>query len=84
MDVMSSSDVRARLKEVMDQVTEDHAPVIITRQRGEPCVIMSLSDYHALDATSHLLSSPANARRLRDSIAEFDAGEGVERALIEP
>ena len=33
--------------------------------------------------TAYLLSTPANADHLRRSIAELDAGKGVERALIE-
>ena len=84
MDVMTYSDMRARLKEVMDRVSQDHSPVLITRQGGESCVIMSLSDYQSLDETAYLLSSPENARRLRESIAQLDAGLGVEHDLIEP
>ena len=30
----------------------------------------------------HLLSSPANAERLNRSIAELEAGNGVERPLV--
>jgi antitoxin YefM len=32
----------------------------------------------------HLLRSPANAKSLLESIAELDAGKGVERELIKP
>jgi antitoxin YefM len=32
----------------------------------------------------HLLRSPANAKGLLESIAELDAGKGVERELIKP
>lgn len=32
----------------------------------------------------HLFSSPTNEKRLRDSIAQLDAGQGFERDLIEP
>lgn len=31
------------------------------------------------DETAHLLRSPRNAKRLRDSIRELDQGRGVER-----
>ena len=84
MHVMTYSDTRARLKEVMDRVSQDHGPVLITRQGGESCVIMSLSDYRSLDETAYLLSSPENARRLREGIAQLDAGQGLERELLEP
>jgi len=83
MDVLTYTDTRARLKEVMDRVSEDKAPVLITRQNGEAIVMVSLSDWQAMEETSYLLSSPANAARLRRSIAQLDAGQGVERELPE-
>lgn len=84
MDVRTYSDTRANLKSVMDRVVDDRAPVIVTRQSGEAVVMVSLSDWSAMEETAHLLSSPANAARLLDSIRELDAGKGQERELIEP
>lgn len=84
MDVITYSDARANLKAVMDSVVDDHAPVVIARQRGRAVVMVSLEDWSAIDETMHLLSSPVNARRLRESIAELDAGGGTERELIQP
>jgi antitoxin YefM len=84
MDVLTYSDTRARLKEVMDRVVEDHAPVVVTRQSGEAVVMVSLADWHAMEETAYLLSTPANARRLREGIRQLDAGKGIERDLIEP
>jgi antitoxin YefM len=84
MDVLSYSDTRANLKEVMDRVVDDRAPVVVTRQRAESVVLVSLADWHAMEETIHLLSSPANAERLRKSIAQLDADKGAERTLIEP
>lgn len=84
MDVLSYSDTRANLKEVMDRVVEDHAPVVITRQKAEAVVMISLSDWSAIEETLHLLSSPANAARLREGVAELEAGGGSERDLVVP
>ncbi|CAN5355270.1 type II toxin-antitoxin system prevent-host-death family antitoxin [soil metagenome] len=84
MDVLSYSDTRANLKEVMDRVVDDRAPVVITRQKAESVVMVSLSDWHAMEETLHLLSSPNNAQRLRASITQLDAGQGKERMLVEP
>jgi len=84
MDVLSYSDTRARLKEVMDRVVDDHAPVVITRQKAEAVVMVSLADWNAMEETLRLLSSPANAQRLREAMSELDAGGGAERALAEP
>ena len=46
--------------------------------------MVSLADWNAIEATAHLLSSPANAARLNAAIAELDQGGGEERTLIEP
>ncbi len=37
-----------------------------------------------MEETLHLLSSPANAERLREAVRELDAGGGTEHSLIEP
>jgi antitoxin YefM len=37
-----------------------------------------------MQETMHLLSTPANAWRLRDSVRQLDAGRGPERALVLP
>jgi antitoxin YefM len=74
MRTLSFSDARANLKALMDRVTEDRAPVLITRQRGEDVVMVSASEWAAIEETLHLLQSPDNAARLQESIAELDAG----------
>lgn len=84
MNVVNFSDARANLKAVMDGVTVDHVPTIITRQRGEPVVMISLSYWNSMEETKYLLSTPNNAKALRDSIARMDAGLGEEHELIQP
>ncbi|HZK99461.1 MAG TPA: type II toxin-antitoxin system prevent-host-death family antitoxin [Caulobacteraceae bacterium] len=83
MDVLTYSDTRAKLKEVMDRVVEDRAPVIVTRKRGEAVVMVSLADWTAMEETLHLVSSPANARRLAEAIGQLEEGAGAARELIE-
>ncbi len=84
MDVLSNSDTRAHLKEVMDRVVADREPVLVTRKRGESVVMVSLADWYAMEETLHLKSSPANASRLAAAIEQLEAGGGSERDLIEP
>jgi antitoxin YefM len=84
MKVFSYTDARARLKEVMDRVVEDRTPVVVTRQKAEAVVMVSLADWEAMEETLHLLSSPANAERLRAAIAELDAGKGAEHDIALP
>jgi antitoxin YefM len=84
MDVLTYSDARAKLKDVMDRVVEDRTQIVITRQKAEAVVLVSLKDWNAMEETMHLLSTPRNAERLRSSIRQLEAGKGAERDLIEP
>lgn len=83
MNAISYTAARANLANTMAHVCNDHAPVIITRKSEAPVVMMSLEDYNAMQETTYLLRSPANARNLLDSIAELEAGNGTQRELIE-
>ena len=83
MDAISYTVARANLAKTMEQVCNNHAPVIITRKRESPVVMMSLEDYEAMEETTYLLRSPANARHLLESIDELENGRGVEKKLIE-
>ncbi|MCU7928264.1 MAG: YoeB-YefM toxin-antitoxin system antitoxin YefM [Candidatus Thiodiazotropha sp. (ex Dulcina madagascariensis)] len=83
MDAIAYSTARANLSTTMEQVCDDHAPVIITRKGVGSVVMISLEDYQSLEETAYLLRSPKNARRLLESIAELKSGGGEERELIE-
>lgn len=83
MKSLSSTDLRANLCFVMDQVNDDHEPVIVTRAKEKPVVTVSLEDWASMDETIYLLASPKNARRLRESIRDFNEGKGIVRDLIE-
>ena len=84
MQTETFSNTRANLKAIMDRVVANRAPVKITRQKAEGVVMISESDWESMEETLYLLSSPKNAARLAESIAELDAGNGQVRGLIEP
>lgn len=83
MDAISYTAARAKLATTMEQVCNDHAPVIITRKTQPSVVMMSLEDYQAMEETTYLLRSPENARKLLSSIAELENGQGIVRELSE-
>lgn len=83
MDAISYTAARANLARTMEKVCNDHEPVIITRKRESPVVMISLEDFQSMEETVYLLRSPANARHLLESIAELEAGKGNERELLE-
>jgi len=83
MESISYTAARSNLAKTMEQVCDDHAPIAITR-KGEGAVVMiSMEDYQALEETAYLLRSPKNARRLIESIADLQAGKGIEQDLLE-
>jgi antitoxin YefM len=84
MRATSATHLRKNLAAALDGVNDDHEPMIITREGGKPsAVLMSLEDFASWQETNYLLSNPANAARLLESIAELEAGKGVERQLTE-
>ena len=84
LDVITYTALRENLAKVMDEVCDAGSHVIVTRQNARPVVVMSYEEFRGWEETLHLLRSPANAARLLESIAQFDAGRGIERDLIEP
>jgi antitoxin YefM len=60
--------LRAELRSVLDEVCNDRDVVYVARQSGGDIVILSREEYESLDATAHLLGSPANARRLEAAL----------------
>jgi antitoxin YefM len=72
---------RENLASTINRVCEDHAPVVITRNRDQSVVMLSLAEYESLQETAYLLRSPANAKRLLRSIESLEAGKGRRKKL---
>jgi antitoxin YefM len=84
MRTTSYSDLRKNLATLLDAVSADHDPIVITRDKGKPAaVLMSLEDFASYEETRYLLRSPANADRLLTAVSELDAGRGSARSLAE-
>ena len=75
-DHMSLADVKNRLSEVVDEVEREHARVIITKRGRPAAVVLSIGDLESLEETLSVMSSPALARDIRESLTERDAGGG--------
>ena len=83
MVVVSFTDARKRLKSVLDRVTEDQDATVITRRDSDDAVVMSLDTYNSMMETMYLLRSPANAQHIKESLAQFEQGQTVERELVD-
>ncbi len=83
MKTLSYTESRANYAQVLDDVVNNREEAVITRSGHEPVVIVSLADYESLRESAYLMRSPANARRLLDSIERLEAGQGRQHDLIE-
>jgi antitoxin YefM len=83
MQTINYTTARQKLAETMDRVNGDRTPILVTRQKGEPVVMMSLADFNALEETAHLLRSPTNAERLIKSVNHLRAGKAKSRQLLD-
>jgi antitoxin YefM len=82
---VSYTELRQNLARYMDQAVDDRIPIVVTRQGGKGnVVILSEEEFEGWQETVHLLSNPANAKRLLESIREADSGLTTEHELVEP
>src|SRR5882762_6099053 len=70
---------RENLASTINRVCEDDSPVMITRNRDQAVVMLSLAEYESLQETAYLLRSPANAKRLLDSLDAAKRGKLVRK-----
>ena len=83
MDTISYSSFRRHLAKTLDDVNENHKPVIVTRQNGKPAIVMSVEDFHAYEETAYLMASPQNAERLNRAIEQIEQGKFEQHELVE-
>ena len=83
MNTMEYNHFQTNLLNTIKNVCENHNPTIITNYNQYNVVLISLEDYHSLEETSYLLSSPKNKKRLLDSIKQLESGKGKVKELIE-
>ncbi len=79
---VTASEARQRLFPLIEQVNADQAAVEIVSKKGT-AFLVSADEYHSLKETVYLLQSPANARRLRESLAEVADGGAEAHDLVE-
>jgi antitoxin YefM len=83
MNALTYTHTRQHFADIMRLVNDDHAPVVVTSQRGKPVVIMSLDDFQSLEETAYLMRNPTGARRLIESVEELRHKGGTLRELID-
>ena len=82
METVNYTDFRSNLKHWFDKVINDVSDIIIKRKNGKHLVLISLDEYNSLKETTYLLTGK-NRDILLNSIKELEAGNGIEKDLIE-
>lgn len=83
MTTLSYTTTRNNLASVMKQATDNREPIVISRKGHKSVILISKKEYTSMEETLHLLSSPANAERLRQGIEDFDKGNFSTHQLVE-
>jgi antitoxin YefM len=83
MNAVTLKEAKLNLEELVERVIADAEATIVVTESGEQVVFLPLDEYNSWKETLYLLANPANAEHLRRSIAEAEAGNVQERALLE-
>ncbi len=74
MKPISFHGLRRNLAAILDGVTKDRRPVIVTCESGKPSVVLlSHEDFASYEESCYLMRSPRNADRLLRAVAELRA-----------
>jgi antitoxin YefM len=79
---ITASEARQRLFPLIEEVNDDQVAVEIVSKKGT-AFLVSADEYRSLKETVYLLQSPRNAKRLRESIAQLQAGDTEPHELTE-
>jgi antitoxin YefM len=83
MNAVTVANAKENLERLIEQVLADAEPAILCTEKGDKVVLVSLDEFNSWKETIYLLSSPANATHLRQSIAEADNGNLEEKTLVD-
>ena len=84
MKAITSNQAKEQLDELIEQVMLDVEPTIVCNDQGKQAVLISLDEFNSWQETIYLLSNPANAEHLIESIKQAKSGNKSVKELIEP
>lgn len=80
---MTTKQATQNLEQLIEHVIFDVEPTILCNENGQKAVLMALDEFNAWQETFYLLSNPANAAHIFQSIKEIEAGNTFEKRIIE-
>ena len=75
MTTLSLAEARAQLSRLVESAVTTHERFDVTRNGSRAAVLLSADDYDALVETVDILGSREDMDRLREGIADLEAGE---------
>ncbi|MDJ0659900.1 MAG: type II toxin-antitoxin system prevent-host-death family antitoxin [Crocosphaera sp.] len=83
MKAITSNQAKQKLDEIIERVILDVEPTILCNDQGKQAVLMSLDEFNSWRETLYLLSNPANAEHLLESIEQAKSGKKSVKELID-
>lgn len=84
MQAITVNQALQNFAEFMDEVSDNHEPLIITHDHHKAVVLISLDDFNAWQETEYLTRSPANAQDLLQAVKDINERKNrIKRTLIE-
>lgn len=77
MNAITVKQAKKELNRLIEQVIADAEPTIICNDVGEKAVLLSYDEFNSWQETRYLLSNPANAEHLRQSISQAQSGKNA-------
>lgn len=69
MAIIKATDARSDLYNLIDEAAESHQPIVITGKRNN-AVLISESDWNAINETLYLLSVPGMRESIKEGLEE--------------
>jgi antitoxin YefM len=83
MQTISEAEAQSRLSDLLKELSRNHEPISITRDGETMAVVLSPTDFKAMEESLYILSTSANAERIRQGLADFAAARLQEGNLCD-
>lgn len=83
MQAVTLKDSKKSFPQIVERVLTDAEAHILVTPSGQQVVLMPLDEYESWKETLYLLSNPANAARLRQSMQQAEEGQIVQSDLVD-
>lgn len=83
MKTVNYTEARNGLARLMKDAEQDRDVIAITRNGHASVVVMLQDEYDSMMETLHLLSTPANAKRIQQGLADYEESKIQEHELCD-